>query len=146
MIERQRFVDIVDYPSRACMNFLHVAWMHAGKLFKKPRKFRDPAGKNLVKLPCILENLVKLSCIFENLGSFTLRFQKKALQPNKSAEKWSIFRWKLLEKVTGTYEILSKSSLENDDFARNPLLIENKKIEKYTKFDKWISKQIIKNV
>ena len=47
-------------PSRACMNFLHVALMHAGKLFKKPRKFRDHAGKNLVKLPCILENFIKL--------------------------------------------------------------------------------------
>ena len=66
-----------NHPSRAGMNFLHVALMHAGKLFKKPRKFRDHAGGNLVKLPCILENFIKLSCILENLGSFTLRFQKK---------------------------------------------------------------------
>ena len=78
----------------------------------------------------MLENLVKLSCIFENLGNFSLRFFKKALQPNKSSEKCSIFRGKLIEKVIATYEILSKSSLENDAFSRIPLLMEIKKIEK----------------
>ena len=58
------------------MNFLHVAWMHAGKLLKTPGKFRNHAGKNLVKLPCI----------FKNVRSFSLGF-KKALQSNKSLEK-----------------------------------------------------------
>ena len=71
------------------------------------QKVRDRAGKNLVKLLCILENLENFPASLKILAVFHCAFKKR--KRNKSLEKSSISKWKLLEKVPATYEILNKS-------------------------------------
>ena len=49
-----------EFPSRAWMDFLHVAWIPTGIFFQNS-KFRDLAWKNFPKLYCNMKNLLKNS-------------------------------------------------------------------------------------
>ena len=69
-----------SYPSRKCMQILHVACMCANKIFIKHGKFSHATYKILTKFwkkfPCSMENFVKIRKNFtkfcKNFGKFLL--------------------------------------------------------------------------